>query len=561
MKKINLSMGLFAIVDDADFELLNQWKWYATFSGRTYYAVRNENNLRVQMHRFLMGAKDEELLDHKDRNGLNNQRNNLRFCRKSQNCSNRRSKKNGTSKYLGVCSITSKKKYINKDGELKVYDWKHWVACIKTEGRKQIRLGRFNDEWEAAKAYNKAAKKYHGEFANLNTKEMNEDRTCTYAKLYTAKGNIKKPWYAYFFVRNPSDGKMHMFKKTAQINYIHNFKKRYSQGMILVTEINSLLKDGWSPFENSKNMLALPEIIDEMQKIKISGLRKRSIDAYKYCIHTFKTFLENENLTFIFPEQFDNKLAFRYADFLTKKGIGNRNFNNQRVMIQSLFRLMEDREIITKNPFSKIKKKQQYPASNLPFSDKQMEDLSSALMLQDYNLYCFTRYMYNLLVRANELTLIKLSYFDFNNWRIKLPPGFDGPTKTKLGRTLEIPETFRDFVKAQELEKLPKDFYLFGRAGHGKNKTLVPAADPVTRNVATVRHLTIARAVGIQEDLTLTTWRDTGAIDALEKYKIDIYKISQQMGHTSIRTTEIYLASIRQKINIEFSSKFGERTK
>ncbi|HKR04427.1 MAG TPA: site-specific integrase [Bacteroidia bacterium] len=390
---------------------------------------------------------------------------------------------------------------------------------------------------------------------------MNPELPYTLAKLYTAKGDISKEWYAYYFVRNPETGKRVMFKKSGQMNYIHNKKKRLAFGNMIVEEINTLLKQDWTPFGNTRSVLNLVDALEEMKKIKIIGKRGRTKDAYKYCLDTFKSWLEKENLSFLYPEQFDNKLAFRYADFLTQKGIGNRNFNNQRVMIQALFTLMEDREMIVKNPFNKIKKKEQYPASNLPFSDKQMEDLSSALLLQDYNLYCFTRYMYNLLVRANELTLIKLSYFDFKNWRIKLPPGFDGPTKTKLGRTLEIPETFRDFVKAQELEKYPKDFYLFGKTGRGKTRTLIPAALPVTRNVATVRHLTVARALGIPVDLTLTTWRDTGAIDALEKFGINIYKISQQMGHTSIRTTEIYLASIRQKVNTEFLSKFGEKTK
>lgn len=150
MKLIQLTQGRFAQVDDEDFELINQYKWYLT--GGNKYAGRWYNNKTMYMHRELLNFPDQRI-DHIDRNSLNNQRNNLRICTGSQNCMNREKiLQNRSSQYKGVH-----------------YYWKnqHWRAgiCINY---KKIHLGCFKTEIEAAKAYNQAAIQYFGEFAHLN---------------------------------------------------------------------------------------------------------------------------------------------------------------------------------------------------------------------------------------------------------------------------------------------------------------------------------------------------------------------------------------------------------
>lgn len=155
-KKIPLTQGQFAIVDDNMFEYLNQWKWYAfktTYGG--FMAVRsicgNKDIKSVYMHREIMRFPKGKDIDHIDHNTLNNQEHNIRVCSRSQNHQNRR-KIRGSSQYKGVC-------WHKHSGK--------WQVKI-TVNKKRMQIGLYANEIEGAKAYDKEAKKYFGEFIYLN---------------------------------------------------------------------------------------------------------------------------------------------------------------------------------------------------------------------------------------------------------------------------------------------------------------------------------------------------------------------------------------------------------
>jgi hypothetical protein len=106
--------------------------------------------------------------DHIDRNSKNDRIENLREANRSQNCCNRRSFKNSTSEYLGVCfKIIKSKNHSRTTGELKITLTERWVAQIQVNGKRK-EIGRFKTELEAVLAYNREAVRYFKEFANLN---------------------------------------------------------------------------------------------------------------------------------------------------------------------------------------------------------------------------------------------------------------------------------------------------------------------------------------------------------------------------------------------------------
>jgi len=159
MAEIPLSKGKFAIVDDADYERISQFKWYINNSG---YAVRKEpspnvNGKRVYgktvfMHRQINETPDGMFTDHLNSDRLDNRRHNLRNCTKSQNRMNT-SSRGGSSKYKGVTWFARDKK---------------WKAQSSYGGRHN-HLGHFENEEDAALAYNFFALANFGEYAQLNT--------------------------------------------------------------------------------------------------------------------------------------------------------------------------------------------------------------------------------------------------------------------------------------------------------------------------------------------------------------------------------------------------------
>jgi hypothetical protein len=154
MKEIVLTHGKTTMVDDWNYDWLMQWIWKCTKDHNTYYAIRWEyrgsTQTMIMMHREIMKTPMGLECDHQNRNGLDNQYENLRNCTHGQNMANRKS--TGASKYLGV----SFHKATNK-----------FRANIRYD-KKRYYLGNFKTEIEAAKAYNMAAINFHKEFANLN---------------------------------------------------------------------------------------------------------------------------------------------------------------------------------------------------------------------------------------------------------------------------------------------------------------------------------------------------------------------------------------------------------
>ncbi|MCX5632993.1 MAG: AP2 domain-containing protein [Phycisphaerae bacterium] len=152
-RKIKLTKGQYAIVDPEDYEKLIGYNWFAVEDLRTFYAQRNGNGKSIKMHRQIMNPPPGLFVDHQNHNGLDNRKANLKIATPAQNSRNRlKGRRKTSSKYKGVYFM----KGINK-----------WRADIY-HNNKAIYLGYFENEEDAAKAYDNAAKIYHGDFASLN---------------------------------------------------------------------------------------------------------------------------------------------------------------------------------------------------------------------------------------------------------------------------------------------------------------------------------------------------------------------------------------------------------
>ena len=156
-RRIDLGSNMFAMVEQRDYYRVKKLNWSISGKEKCIYAVHYEKVesgkiIRVHMHRFIMGEPAGKLVDHHNSNKLDNRRTNLRIASHSENNCNRPKKKGTSSQYIGS--------HLNKKTG-------RWIAQIRING-KSTHLGSFANEIDAARAYDEAARKYHGEFARLN---------------------------------------------------------------------------------------------------------------------------------------------------------------------------------------------------------------------------------------------------------------------------------------------------------------------------------------------------------------------------------------------------------
>ena len=156
MKEIPLTRGYVALVSDEDYPELSRYKWHVVGHGRRLYAARKHTvdgvKTSLYMHVAVMQPPDGMQTDHIDGDSLNNQRHNLRNATLQQNNRNKRKQGGTVSQYKGV------------SWDKKLKKWRAWIS----HNNKRIYLGVHIYEEGAARAYDEAAKRYYGEFANLN---------------------------------------------------------------------------------------------------------------------------------------------------------------------------------------------------------------------------------------------------------------------------------------------------------------------------------------------------------------------------------------------------------
>ena len=168
MKEISLTQGQYALVDNEDYERINQMgKWCVNYNigTKSFYAVKAVRDFTkkskqslIRMHRVIMDCPSDKEIDHINHDTLDNTKVNLRICNHSQNVMNKKPKHNSSSKFKGV--HLEKQYYKDKT-------YTYWFSQIRING-KTIHLGRFKNEIDGAKAYDKKAIELFGRFALTN---------------------------------------------------------------------------------------------------------------------------------------------------------------------------------------------------------------------------------------------------------------------------------------------------------------------------------------------------------------------------------------------------------
>jgi hypothetical protein len=156
MKKIQLTKGKHALVDNDDYAWLSRHKWHTKIAPLTHYARSRVNGKMVLMHRHILGVTEASIIiDHINGDGFDNRRSNLRIATRSQNAQNSRKRRGSLSTTRGV--------FVHKDTRR---ERRYGVRLVVN--RRVIFGGYYKTEAEAGSAYNKLALKHYGRGARLN---------------------------------------------------------------------------------------------------------------------------------------------------------------------------------------------------------------------------------------------------------------------------------------------------------------------------------------------------------------------------------------------------------
>lgn len=329
------------------------------------------------------------------------------------------------------------------------------------------------------------------------------------------------------------------------MNYIKSNRKREAEGQIIISQVNKLLKEGWSPFAPvAQTHLNIGDQLNQIMDLKKSTLRHRSYQSYKYASDKLIQWVNKNSLSFMPAKDFTPIMAQNYFDSLLRTGIKGRTYNKTKGFLVTIFNMMIDREIIDKNPFKKIRKLPEELGKNLAFSDKKKKDLQAHLKEHNPRLYLFTQFIYFCYIRPLELLRLKVSNVDLKAGMIFI---HGDQSKNKKSESVIIPDAFKAQLLGMNLDKHSPDDFLFGYG-------LESGPDSYSRNTVTRHHHEALKALSIPSQFTLYSWKHTGVMAAY-KAGIDLYSIMRQLRHHSLTQTQVYLKSLGLQPNTEFGSK------
>lgn len=378
------------------------------------------------------------------------------------------------------------------------------------------------------------------------------------AKLYPLDGKMFYPdgrrikWYVYYFVRNPYTEEMEMKTRKQGINKIKDRRKRMARCNRLIKNINELLCEGrLNHFQSKEHGLTLIQRIEKelelMRARCINGtMRKRSYDSYKCGANLFTAWLKKNNMEFSDVKHFGSKQAHAFCEYMIKeKKYTGVTFNARKSYIGMFFNIFIDKEIISINPFRRVKPLPEIPIRNTPFTKRQMAEIDKHMIKNCYRLWVFTRFIYYCFLRPMEITLINISDINTKKWFITI---YGDTAKTKTQGVVWVPKKLQEIIKGMKLEKYSANDYLFG-------KGLFPGPVHISRNRVTYLFQTLVKIpLNIPEQYTMYAFKHTGNVRAVE-LKIGMEAQRIQNRHSTQAQTMVYLRSIGQVPNKEFMNK------
>lgn len=384
-------------------------------------------------------------------------------------------------------------------------------------------------------------------------KKMSFFKPTPFSDYVPARLSEGKEWVIVWYLKNPITGKMVRCRK--KVNRIKQISKRRAAAKALIAGINERLALGWNPEAVAvapRATTTLYDALDMYLRVKSKESESNSMRSYISFVSFFKNWLQTKGISKdIYACSVTNEVATQIMDDIeTKDNISARTYNNYLCFFRTLFNWLIERDIVSDNPFERIRRKPKKLTKKIRrlMTDTELNTLFEYLGKTNRNYFCMSLLCYCCFLRPKEIVSLKCSDIDLKRQLVHV----SGETaKNDKDSFRTIPDVIVPIL--QELDLSNGSLYLFG----GKDQyEFSPDVNQVcSRKVAKYWDSYVRPACNFGKDLQFYSLKDTGMTKMLTE-KIPINLVQKQADHSSVAMTAIYVGSLPEanaelrKVNI-----------
>lgn len=404
---------------------------------------------------------------------------------------------------------------------------------------------------------------------------MKRKKIAILPEINNCSGDLSKKWFIYFSYRDPRNDKMKRFKVYEGLHKIKNFVERTEAADALKEKYRERLKNGWSPFLDDEKSIYedqlqynnVARIFGKMRssnktfrfyssnfiQAKSAGgeVEPETIATYTSKFRTFNLWLEKNNLSDHDITALDNAIILQFFYYLINtQALSKHTVKRYRQLLSKVFDLAMEEKVIMKNPvFNTPKCKRINDQAPRPISEFDIMAFRDVISKEDPQLWMAIEFEYYCFLRpGKELRKLKIGNIDFARGVIDIEAV---RAKTDLERFPTIPLVFLKKLRDHyQLHKYPRDFYVLGK---GKEPGLISLSKNTLRN--RFRHF--REKLNMPDSYKFYSWKHTGNGRASDA-GIETKDLQTQNGHTSIKTTELYMRHKIGKVSKEIQNNFPE---
>ncbi|MAB49301.1 MAG: integrase [Flavobacteriaceae bacterium] len=406
-------------------------------------------------------------------------------------------------------------------------------------------------------------------------------------KIFDADGDLTKRWYVYFSYRNPKSGKLQRMKNIyGKTNGFKTKAERYAALNLYRKRLLKLLREGYSPFqdntelykskqnpkhvqsnilksdqptslvaeveltknESTNNVLSVKDALNKAIILKTNIVSPTTLSDYRSRINQFQKWLLNHYGTVDDINQINKKMVVEFLNHV-QLSTSPRNRNNYRTVLSSIFQVLEDNEIISKNFISQIKAIRSMPKRHKTYSPKEQEDIFDYLENHDKLLLLYIKFISYNMLRPIEVCRLRVKDIDIEERKLSFQ------AKNKVLKTKIIPDIL--IKELPELNRLNPDDLLFTPDGIGGtwDAKLVNRRDYFTKRFKTV----VKDQFGYNENYGLYSFRHTFITKLYRELRKELTaneaksKLMGITGHSSMTALEKYLRDIDAELPEDYS--------